>query len=280
MIDFLKRHRYPISLLVVLLGLIVILFQSRHFEAANRVQMVVQTITYPVQTAVHTLLKTISNWIDNYLFLTDLKQENRRLNQEIEHLKEQLNQHMEESVQYRRLRGQLLFAQRQPYKKIFAEIIGESADNVHQVRLINRGSLHGIKRNLSAILKEGLVGRIQAVTPFQSSLQLVIDQRSRVPALMQRNRVRGLVYGTQSGLALRQINRRAVIKLGDRVISSGLGGMFPKGILIGTVTKLHLKPYELFQTAELEPAVDFSRMEEVFIILSGPYKPGTPLFTQ
>ena len=191
-----------------------------------------------------------------------------------------MNQSLENSVQYKRLRGQLLFAKRQPDRKVFAEIIGESVDNIHQMRLVNRGSRHGLKRNFSAILKEGLVGRVQSVTPFQSNLQLITDFRSRVPALTQRNRVRGLIYGTQTGLEMRQINRRAEVKKGDRVITSGLGGLFPKGILIGNIVEVKRQPHELFQTASIETAVDLSRMEEVFIIISGPYPQGSPLFTE
>jgi rod shape-determining protein MreC len=211
--------------------------------------------------------------------LIGTRQENQQLRNEVAELKERLNQSLENSVQYKRLRGQLLFAKRQPDRKVFAEIIGESVDNIHQMRLVNRGSRHGLKRNFSAILKEGLVGRVQSVTPFQSNLQLITDFRSRVPALTQRNRVRGLIYGTQTGLEMRQINRRAEVKKGDRVITSGLGGLFPKGILIGNIVEVKRQPHELFQTASIETAVDLSRMEEVFIIISGPYPQGSPLFT-
>ena len=98
--------------------------------------------------------------------------------------------------------------------------------------------------------------------------------------MIQRNRVRGLIYGTQTGLEMRQINRRAEVKKGDRVITSGLGGLFPKGILIGNIVEVKRQPHELFQTASIETAVDLSRMEEVFIIISGPYPQGSPLFTE
>ena len=124
-----------------------------------------------------------------------------------------------------------------------------------------------LQRNYIVIRKEGLVGRIQSVSPYQSSVRLIIDHRSRVPALIQRNRVRGLIYGTHDGMEMSQINQHAKIKIGDRVISSGLGGLYPKGILIGWVSEIRHQQHELFKTAILESAVDFNSIEEVFVII-------------
>ena len=279
MYQFLFRFRYPFTLLFIVLILLLVLFQSRKDEGSNRWQKVIQTVSYPIQSGVHNLVNTLNDWWEGYVMLVGIRNENQQLRQEIDVLKDRLNRSLEDSVQYNRLRGQLLFAQRQPDRKVFAEIIGESIDNIHQMRLINRGSKHGLKRNFSAILREGLVGRVQSVTPFQSNLQLITDFRSRVPALIQRNRIRGLIYGTQTGLEMRQINRRAKVKKGDRVITSGLGGLYPKGILIGTIVEVRVQPHELFQTASIETAVDLSRMEEVFIIISGSYPEGSPIFT-
>ena len=229
--------------------------------------MTVQTITYPVQTSVQAIVSTIKNTWNSYINLIEVNEENKLLKQQLLNMEEKLNQHIENSVQFLRLRSQLLFAQKKARKEIFSEIIGESADNTHQIRLINRGSNQLLQRNYIVIRKEGLVGRIQSVSPYQSSVQLIIDHRSRVPALIQRNRVRGLIYGTHDGMEMRQINQHAKIKIGDRVISSGLGNLYPKGILIGWVSGINHEPHELFKTARLDSAVDFNQIEEVFAIL-------------
>jgi rod shape-determining protein MreC len=191
-------------------------------------------------------------------------------------MEERMNQHIENSVQFLRLRNQLLFARKKIKGKIFAEIIGESADNNHDISLINRGSNQLVQRNYVVLRKEGLVGRIQSVSPFQSSVQLITDHRSRVPALIQRNRIRGLIYGTHEGLEMRQINQHANIKIGDRVISSGLGGLYPKGLLIGWVKEIQHQKHELFKTAIVDSAVDFNQIEEVFVIV--PSKTDSHLF--
>ncbi|MDP6521743.1 MAG: rod shape-determining protein MreC [SAR324 cluster bacterium] len=267
MFKFISTYRLQISILVAILGLFVLLFQSHNEQGSSRIQIAIQTVTYPFQASVQSAVSNIKNLWKSYIFLIDVKEENNRLKQQILDMEEKLSEHIENSVQFRRLRDQMLFARKNPLEKIYAEIIGESSDNAHNIRFINRGSNQKVQRNYIVIRKEGLVGRIYSVSPFQSSVQLMIDHRNRVPALIQRNRVRGLIYGTQAGIEMRQINQHAKIKIGDRVISSGLGGLYPKGILIGWVSEIRYQQHELFKTAILESAVDFNSIEEVFVII-------------
>ena len=267
MFKFIGTYRLYISIFATLIVLFFLMYQTYNEQGTSRFQMAVQTITYPVQTSVQSVVSTIKNTWNSYINLIEVNEENKMLKQQLLNMEEKLNQHIENSVQFFRLRSQLLFAQKKVHKEIFSEIIGESADNTHQIRLINRGSNQLLQRNYIVIRKEGLVGRIQSVSPYQSSVQLIIDHRSRVPALIQRNRVRGLIYGTHDGMEMRQINQHAKIKIGDRVISSGLGNLYPKGILIGWVSGIHHQSHELFKTARLDSAVDFNQIEEVFTIL-------------
>ena len=267
MFKFIGTYRLYISIVATLIVLFFLMYQTYNEQGTSRFQMAVQTITYPVQTSVQSVVSTIKNTWNSYINLIEVNEENKMLKQQLLNMEEKLNQHIENSVQFFRLRSQLLFAQKKARKEIFSEIIGESADNNHQIRLINSGSNQLLQRNYIVLRKEGLVGRIQSVSPYQSSVQLIIDHRSRVPALIQRNRVRGLIYGTHDGIEMRQINQHAKIKIGDRVISSGLGNLYPKGILIGWVSGIHHQSHELFKTARLDSAVDFNQIEEVFAIL-------------
>ena len=267
MFKFIGTYRLYISIVATLIVLFFLMYQTYNEQGTSRFQMAVQTITYPVQTSVQSVVSTIKNIWNSYINLIEVNEENNMLKEELLNMEGRLNQHIENSVQFFRLRSQLLFAQNKARKEIFSEIIGESADNNHQIRLINRGSNQLLQRNFIVIRKEGLVGRIQSVSPYQSSVQLIIDHRSRVPALIQRNRVKGLIYGTHDGIEMRQINQHAKIKIGDRVISSGLGNLYPKGILIGWVSGIQHKSHELFKTARLDSAVDFNQIEEVFAIL-------------
>ncbi len=267
MFKFISTYRLQISILAAILGLFVLLFQSHKEEGSSGIQIAIQTVTYPFQASVQSAVSNFKNLWNSYILLIDVNEENNRLKQQLLDMEEKLSEHIENSVQFRRLRDQMLFARKNPLEKIYSEIIGESSDNTHNIRFINRGNNQKVQRNYIVIRKEGLVGRIHSVSPFQSSVQLMIDHRNRVPALIQRNRVRGLIYGTQSGIEMRQINQHAKIKIGDRVISSGLGGLYPKGILIGWVSEIRHQQHELFKTAILESAVDFNSIEEVFVII-------------
>lgn len=267
MFKFISTFRLQFFIIATIIGLFVMMFQSQSEDSGSRFQAVVQTVTYPLQAAVNSVASTFTNLWSSYISLIDTNEENELLKQQLQDMEEIMNQHIENSVQFIRLRDQLLFASKKTTEKIFAEIIGESADNTHDIRLINRGSNQLVQRKYIVLRKEGLVGRIQSVSPFQSSVQLITDQRSRISALIQRNRIRGLIYGTHQGLEMRQINQHATIKIGDRVISSGLGGLYPKGLLIGWVSEIRHQKHELFKTAILDSAVDFNLIEEVFVIV-------------
>ena len=276
MFKFINTYRLQLLIIATFIGLFLLMSQTHTNEGTSRFQSVVQTVTYPLQASVHSIASTFKNLWYSYISLIDVNEENKFLRQQLLDMEERMNQHIENSVQFLRLRNQLLFARKKFKEKIFAEIIGESADNNHDISLINRGSNQLVQRNYVVLRKEGLVGRIQSVSPFQSSVQLIKDHRSRVPALIQRNRIRGLIYGTHEGLEMRQINQHANIKIGDRVISSGLGGLYPKGLLIGWVKEIQHQKHELFKTAIVDSAVDFNQIEEVFVIV--PSKTDSHLF--
>ena len=276
MLKFIITFRLQFLIIATFIGLFMLMSQTHTNEGTSRFQSVVQTLTYPMQASVTSVASTLKNFWNSYISLIDANEENKLLRQQLLDIEEKMNQHIENSVQFLRLRDQLLFASKKITDKIFAEIIGESADNNHDISLINRGSNQLVQRNYIVLRKEGLVGRIQSVSPFQSSVQLITDHRSRVSSLIQRNRIRGLIYGTHKGLEMRQINQHANIKIGDRVISSGLGGLYPKGLLIGWVKEIRHQKHELFKTAILDSAVDFNQIEEVFVIV--PSKTDSHLF--
>ena len=278
MFKFISTFRLQFLIIATFIGLFILMSQTHTNEGTSRFQSVVQTLTYPLQASVNSVASTFKNLWNSYISLIDVNEENKLLRQQLLDIEEKMNQHIENSVQFLRLRNQLLFASKKITDKIFAEIIGESADNNHDISLINRGSNQLVQRNYIVLRKEGLVGRIQSVSPFQSSVQLITDRRSRVSSLIQRNRIRGLIYGTHKGLEMRQINQHANIKIGDRVISSGLGGLYPKGLLIGWVKEIRRQKHELFKTAILDSAVDFNQIEEVFVIV--PSKTDSHLFIE
>jgi len=133
---------------------------------------------------------------------------------------------------------------------------------------VNKGANSGIKKGMAVVSTDGLIGRTVEVNSNTSKVLLLTDFRSAVDALIQRTRDRGVIKGKNTNtFEMKYIPLNADIKVNDRVISSGLGGVFPKGFLIGTVSRIKKKKQSLFQEAEVVPDRDLSEIEEVFIII-------------
>ena len=292
--ELLKRHRVFLVALGLLLVLVFMLAwwheDDRRAPSADGQRSVLQEITravvLPFQQAVRSVSSAAGDVYQHYIGLVELSAENERLRERIAVLEETLNHHIDAALQFEALREQLRFQEEGPVRKVFAEVVGESADNLHHVLHINKGARSGIQPYDVAVLRGGVVGRVQAVTTFQASVVLIIDRRHRVPVLVQRSRrkfslqghegklrllhsTRGLAIGGGSALRVEQLGMLADIQPGDRIVTSGLAGIFPKGLLVGQVRSVSRARHELFQSAEIEPAVDFSRVEGVFVLLRG-----------
>ncbi len=148
-----------------------------------------------------------------------------------------------------------------------AQIIGKDPSNWFKTIIIDKGTDDGIKENQAVVTHQGVVGHIIEVTPKAAKVLLISDQNSSVAVIIQDNRTEGIMLGMQHGRCkIDYLTRTAEIHEGDMVITSGLGGIFPKGLRVGAVTQIKKKSYGLFQDAEVHPFVDFSKLEEVLII--------------
>ncbi|MDH4247646.1 MAG: rod shape-determining protein MreC [Deltaproteobacteria bacterium] len=298
MFDLIKRNRLFLSALTVLVMLALLLSARwRAPGAMGWLDELAQTIAYPFQAGYHSVSTSLRNTLSDYVSLVNLRQENDRLKLQVQALQEEVNHYINSAIQFNLLREQMLFLEEQPDRKVFAEVIGESVDNFHNVLLINKGRNVGIRRNFPVVLREGVVGRIQSTTATESVVQLIIDRRHRFPVLVQRSRQRlelqgqggsvrlqpndrGVVLGTGETLRMERIRMLADVEPEDRIVTSGMAGIFPKGLLVGVVKNVTRERHELFQSAEVVPAVDFNRIEGVFVILKEPKSADYPLFSE
>ena len=298
MFDLIRRNRLIISALTLLLVLVVMLgLRWRAPSAMTWVDEMVQTVAYPFQASYHALSSSAGETMANYIFLVNLRQENERLKLQVQALQEEVNHYINSAIQFNLLREQMQFLEEQPEHKVFAEVIGESVDNLHHVLLINKGRNAGIRRNFPVVIRQGVVGRVQSATATESVVQLIIDRRHRFPVLVQRSRERlelrgqggearvqpldrGVVFGVGDGLRMDRIRMLADVEPEDRIVTSGMTGIFPKGLLVGVVKNVSRERHELFQSAEVIPAVDFNRIEGVFVILKEPKSGDYPLFSE
>jgi len=199
----------------------------------------------------------------------DLANQNRELRAANDLLRQQLRAFDENVAENLRLNQKLAFKERQQFRTIGARVIGRDASNWYRSLQIDRGANDGLHPDLAVLNADGLIGKITAVTAGEARVLLLTDPSCKVSALLQGSREPGIVAGTATaGLQMTYISRTAIIHLNEPVISAGLGGVFPKGILIGTAVKGRLDPQTgLYQTLELKPAVDYRRLEEVVVIL-------------
>jgi rod shape-determining protein MreC len=181
-----------------------------------------------------------------------------------------------------RLRELLRFRQLNPIYdfrggQVIARVISKGPNNYLSAITIDLGSEHGIQPGMPVVTERGLVGRIYKVGPNSSSVLLITDPSSGVPALLQRNRLVGVVNG-RAGTppVLDFIPQEGDVTTGDLVITSGLGGSFPKNLVVGQVVEVRQRDYEMFQQAVLRPTVNFDRLEFVLVITNFKPLPGQP----
>ena len=210
--------------------------------------------------------------------LKGVYQENKKLHQRTMELTLENSKLKEERLENSRLRALLEFRSKLRYQVLPAEVVAAEPNRPPETGsvLINKGKEEGIKRNMPVLNLHGVVGKIEEVFPHRSTVQLMLDPNFRVSALNQRSRVCGIIKplpGHGSFLKLDNVPVGEDIKIGDEVVSAGLGGIFPTGIRIGVVTRVEEKNfsktspyYGIFKDIDVKPSVDFNSLEELFVL--------------
>ena len=265
---FHNRFKYIyIFIFFLFLSIVIMTAKSHNLETEYFWVKGIIEIINPVHKGILGIYNGISNVWNNYIYLVNTQKENYQLQQEIEKLKSYDVKYKEIKLSNERLTKLLKFKQHLNFPIIAAQIIGKDSTSWFQTVLIDKGSTSDIKINQPVVTNQGLVGKLVRVTPYTSLVQLITDKNSHVAAIIQKNRVEGILVGqSQNNCILKYIERDADIQIGDSVISSGMGGIFPKGLMLGVITSIDKKPYGLFQCAEVSPKVLFSRLEEVLVL--------------
>lgn len=214
--------------------------------------------------------KTLSDFIESAIQAKKIKEENKLLKEEIEKLIfNQKNYYREIEIENQRLKKLLDFKKKEPYDLLTAEVAGYPPQNFFKTIYINKGKIDGVKKNMAVVSSEGLVGKVVEVYPKGAKVMLIIDRRSKVGVRIQRTRDIGILEGTGNpeSCTLKYILTKANIKMNDYVVTSGLGEVFPEGIVVGYVSSVKKKPNYIFQEVKVKPAVNFGRLEEVFLII-------------
>lgn len=263
-------RRYRVSIFAVIFLTTALLTISSRINNAERfafIDWALLEITSPFQKAITYSTDAVGNLIDSYVFLVNLKRENVALRRMVAELREENNLLREKAIASERLRNLLQFSKKIPRSMVPAQIIGIDPSSWFRTILIDKGTKHGVNREMAVVSPEGIVGHVLQTSPHFSKVLLITDFNNSVDAVVQRSRAKGLVEGNgDNRCRLKYAERTQDIELGDSVITSGLGGRYPKGLMIGKISKIEKKRYGLFQYAEIVLSANFGKLEEVFVI--------------
>jgi rod shape-determining protein MreC len=276
-----------------LLGLPFVFFYVNAKEARelNFFDEIILKISAPVQHATRFVIDSAFDLWDDYVYLRDQRVQNRRLARELSRLRsvetrlrevQSENERMGKLLELRdRMRG---------IHRVAARVIARSVSpyfRVHRVR-IDSGSKAGIERGMPVVTGDGVVGRIHRVYGDYADVQLVADPKSSIDIIVQGTRATGFLRGRGESnnyrCRIEHLSLRDAVRDGDVIITSGLGqgNRFPKGLVVGRVSHVLSKQFAVGQEVDVLPAVDFSKVEEVFVLKDGagvfvpPPKPGAP----
>lgn len=272
--DFFKKYMYPLLTGAgILAALLIFSFNIPHNREANIIEQSVLGILSPLLQPVHRTGTFIENIWNSYIQLVDTHRENMKLREDIRVLNQRMNQANEALLANQRLERLLDMKKDVKAATISATVIGEDVTSWFRTLVINRGSSSGIREGMAVISADGVVGQTIKVSSSSSRVLLLTDHASGISATIQRTRARGVVKGISDSLcSLEFTTREEEVKVGDTVVTSGIGGVFLKGLPIGVVTMVKRGEYGIFQTISIRPAVNIRHLEEVLIIQRGGYE--------
>jgi len=258
---------------LVLISFLLLMFSTRGFTF--NVKNTGLSLYSGVRGGIYELSSIVSRTVLSVKELADLRKEHADLLKQLEKYEELERSSAEIYQENVRLRDQLGFSRTLHFKRIPAEIIGRDPDNLFSAVVINKGSFSGIKNNMAVVAwqngTQALVGKVIQTGAFESLIMPIFDNNSLVSSRFSVSRFEGIIEGQgspETALLMRFVPKRArdELNIGDIILSSGLGGVFPPGINIGRVQGVNDLEYETTLEVEVMPMVDFSRLEYVFVI--------------
>ena len=222
----------------------------------------------PLQRGSTNVKDTVVNFFNHYVFIVETSKTNAKLKKEIEQLKDDVFKLEQIKKENSRLKELLKFGEEIKRQKLLAQVIGWDAKGSFKILRINKGSNSGIKVNSPVITSQGVVGHIYQVTPNYSDVLTILDQNNKVDAIVDRTRSHGILEGLSGNLLkMKYVVRNEPVEEGDLIITAGLGDLYPKGIKVGKIQTIKKRSYDITQYIEVEPFVNFNKLEEVIVLL-------------
>lgn len=254
---FTQRHGVVAFVFFVVIGLF--MRQAPNFVRENIVSAVLGSVFYPAQVALSSLNEFRSIVEEN----EHLKEENARLRQETYHAREGL-------LELDRLHTLVRFDDKWDFPIVTARVVGHNPGRFLTTIVVNRGTYHGVKEDMPVFSMKGLVGKVTKASFTHSRVQLISDPNLKLSVLERRTRVVGFLESADGHMLSAMVPTHAGVKEGDTLITSGLGGIFPKGIPVGTVKEVRRADLDVMRMMDVLPFQEVSTLEEVFIMQKDP----------
>ena len=264
-----QRKHFTGFLASILIFSLVLMTVNVRYEKSNLFfESIVVWFFSPIQNLLTSTTSYVSDAFDHYFFLVETSKENDRLLLKVNLLSKKNNELIERNKLLERSDNLIEFLDKDERPFVIAKVIGYDATQWSKVIFINRGTNHKVQKNSSVMNNAGVIGHVIHSSPNSSKVLLITDSRSAVDSLFQETRESGITVGTGENICeMKFVPISAKINLGDKVISSGLGGVFPKGLVVGRVVDIVKQSQELFQDIMVEPSADLSNIEEVIVLL-------------
>ena len=264
-----RRQRTGYLVLAVVLGHVILISAQVNAQPGGTV---LETVTFGMFTEVQRLLTSTRDGVvgfwSGYAGLRGVHQENEALNQEVARLSLELQQQRALAQQTRSLERLLELRESVSFPTLSARVIAADATPYFRTLTIDSGRGDGVHEDMAVVAPDGVVGRVVGVPgPRAAQVQLLIDRNAAAGALIERSRASGLAVGTDDDGRLRMeyVSNLQDVRVGDRVVTSGIDGIYPEGFLIGRITAATEGP-GLYRIIHVDPVVDFSQIEDVLVV--------------
>lgn len=263
-----SRLKLITNILVIGISIIGIINHDFRSRENSTFHILVMDIFSPIERGTLSMKESLVSFVDHYFNLVNVSKENLVLRKEIENLKGELFIQKETLLENERLKKMFQFAEELKLEKVLAQVTGWDTSNEFKVLRVNKGASDGIKVMSPVVTMNGLVGYVYSVSDSFADILTILDQNNRVDAIVSRTRTHGILEGL-SGFTcrLKHVPKSHEVEIGDEILTAGLGNIYPKGIKIGSITRVDKTNISLTQDIDITPSVDFQKLEEVLILI-------------
>lgn len=269
MLSLLKRYLDPLVVAaLLLLPFAMFLARGRKAREVNFIDRGVIAITSQLQGVITRTVDGLASGWNSYVALRQVRGENEGLKGENRDLRTRLHGLEEVKAENERLRRLLAYTEGQPFRSIVARVVGVNPDATQLTVRIDQGEAAGVLRGMPVTNAEGVVGHVLRATGGYADVLLIADVNSKIAVRMKTSRTRATAAGAGrvGPLKLENLARGEALEIGDSIITSGTDGIFPPGLMVGIVSNVERKGAGMFQVAELKPAANLNKLEEVFVL--------------